>query len=132
KSTGSLSSRTPGPSVQPGLPLKVSAWSDWGVISESLARRATCAALIRTVALPNAFDRLIRTRRPGMLVRIIIRTVWLSKARAAICWGVGFAGCGGAALVDDCTGAVVAAGGAVRASICAVAHVETQWSCPFD
>ena len=42
-STGSLESTTPGPSVHPGLPLKVKLRSESGTMADSLARIAMCA-----------------------------------------------------------------------------------------
>jgi hypothetical protein len=65
----------PGPTVQPGWPLKVSVRSDPGAISESLLRIAICAAPTATGWLSKALKSLMRTLPPPMLVRTIIRTV---------------------------------------------------------
>jgi hypothetical protein len=61
--------------VAPGLPSNVTAWSEPSTIADALARSATCAAPTFTGALPNAFVSRTRSRRPGMLVRTIIRMV---------------------------------------------------------
>ncbi len=47
----------PGPIVQPGLPLKESAWSEDGTISESLLRIATWALPSSTGVLPNGLGK---------------------------------------------------------------------------
>jgi hypothetical protein len=65
----------PGPTVQPGLPLKESTRSDPATISESLARKAICAAPTTSGSAPNALERFTRSLWPPMLVRTIMRTV---------------------------------------------------------
>src|SRR5436190_17482880 len=79
-------------------------------MADSLLRSAICAAPSFTGALPKAFDTWTRSRRPGMLVRAIMRIVWLVKPRGALAGGFAFGGSAG------------------RTRACAVVQVATQWS----
>src|ERR1017187_8357381 len=111
--------------VHPGLPLKLRLRSESGTIPESFARMARCAVPTLTGAPPNAFDRRTRRRRPPMLVRTIMRTVWLLNPRAAISCGVV------AGAVGESAGAAAGRAGACRTSVWDVAQVATQRSWPL-
>ena len=93
RSIGSLVISAPAGIVTLGFPLNMRVRSEPVAIPDSLLRSATCAAPIISGALPNAFERATRARRPPMLVRTIMRTVWSLNAL-----GAGFAaGAAGAA-----------------------------------
>jgi len=75
KSTASLRITMPGPTVQPGLPLKESARSDPATIFGILGANGDMRRANGQRSLPNALERFTRSRRPPMLVRTIMRTV---------------------------------------------------------
>src|SRR4051812_25592199 len=143
--------------VNDGLPPNISARSEPATIPDSVPRFARWAAPTSTAADPNAFDSFTRTRRPPMLVRRIIRTVWLvsdvtvngvaPRPPTGVCTagdGAGGGVCAGVAAVDGIgvavlegvgVGGVAAgpaprapAGGVVRINCWAVPHVGTQLS----
>src|SRR3954462_12479152 len=117
------------------LPLKVSACSDRadGSIFAPPPLDAIDAAPIVTAAPENAFEKRTRTRRPPMLARTIIRTVWLlSDGRIG---GMGKRRPGNAGAADGTAGAAAAGAGlprpgspTPRTSACPAPHVATQ--CP--
>ena len=85
------------------------------------------AAPMLTAGAPSAFERRMRTLEPPMLVRAIMRTVWLWRAargagmpkrRPEVPGGFGGAGAEG--------GGAAPGRGGVRYRVCDVAHVATQ------
>jgi len=76
RSTGSLSALAPGGILIDGFPANVNTRSDPSTIADSWAWRATCAAPMVTADPPNAFDSCTRSRRPPMLARTNMRSVF--------------------------------------------------------
>jgi hypothetical protein len=75
-STGSLRNNAPGGITARGLPENVSVLSLPGVISPPPAASAKCAAPIVSGWALCMFETEMRTRRPPMLARTTMRTVW--------------------------------------------------------
>ena len=124
-STRSLTTSSPGCTVNDGRPPNVTRRSDPATISESRLRSATCTAPNRTGATPVAFDSVSRRRLPPTLARTIMRTVSSVNDRGN--GGIGEVGGGSLAA----RGGGATHGGRVSTPSCsAVPHVATQCSPP--
>ena len=66
--------------VAPGSPPKVSRRFESGTSAGPALRSPTHAAPIASGRMPQAFEMRTRNRRPPMLTRGIMRSVWLLKA----------------------------------------------------
>ena len=113
--TGSLRTSDPASIVTDGRPPKVSGAPEPSSVEPS-ARRATCAAPMRSGFVPNRFVSATRTCVPPMVTRTICRSVWLATRG-----GFGNAGDAGAA------GAPAGGGSAARSP---VLHVPIQRGLP--
>src|SRR5580704_2574695 len=126
--TASLITVAPGGIEHVGRPPNNSALSDAGTTLDSVSRSAICAAPMPSGMPPKTFESSMRTRRPPMLVCVIIRSVWLWKLVIATGRG-GAGGAGGAGVVTAEVGGAGGRGaGNARGWSGDVAHVLTQCS----